>query len=168
MKSILAMIAVMFMVSACLSMPKTREEYVNMAEARGSSDIKTEVIINKPISTVNKNLAYLSKNCLNKTVTMEYQMKSSTGYERGKTVIDYHSSFRTVSRKKSEFTIQSKPQGLYLGPAEPVFVFAADASPVNKNRTRLKMYKSHGYDRFVNIVKDAASGARKKCPENIH
>lgn len=168
MRSIFVFIAMAFTLSACLSMPKTREEYVNMAEARGSSDIKKEMIINKSFSTVNKNLAYLSKNCLNKTVIMEYRMSSANSNEYGKAVIDYHSTFSKVSKQKSEFTILSKPQAILSGPSEPVFVFAVNASPVTKNQTKLTMYKSYGYDRFVNIVKDSASGVMKGCPKKIH
>lgn len=168
MKAFFSIFAIAISVSACLSMPKTREEYVSMAEARGSTDIKKEVIINKRFSTVNKNLAHLSKNCLNKTVTIEYQINSANSNERGKAVIDYHSTFSILSNKKSEFTILSKPQATFSGPSEPVFVFAVNSSPVNKNKTKLTMYKSYGYDRFVGIVTDYASGAKKGCPKNIH
>lgn len=62
MKALFTIFAIAFLVSACLSMPKTREEYVSLAEARGSSDIKKEIIINQRFSTVNKNLSNLSKN----------------------------------------------------------------------------------------------------------
>lgn len=168
MKALFTIFAIAFLVSACLSMPKSREEYVSLAEARGSSDIKKEIIINQRFSTVNKNLSNLSKNCLNKTVTIEYQINSTNSNERGKAVIDYHSTFAVVSNKKSEFTILSKPQATFSGPSEPVFVFAANSSPVSKSKTKLTMYKSYGYDRFVGIVTDYASGAKKGCPKNIH
>ena len=165
MKQIISIIGLAVFLSSCMSVPKTRDEFVTMAEA-SSMDVKTVIKINQPISVVNKNLARLSDKCLNKRVSKKAVIKSNAGYEATGITVDYFSTFKVKNKRKdSEFTILSKPQGMFLGSdGKPVFVFAVNAMPLNKTQTQLSMYKSMGYEHFVDIVKNTASGKSRSCP----
>ena len=163
MKRIIILSFITMLISGCLATPKNRADFVKLSESHGSDSNKISIVINKPLSYVNKRLARLSKKCLNARVVMT----SERTLDSSRAEIDYFSTFRKVNRNKSELTIRTSPRGMFSS-KERIFVFTADATAINKKKTKLRIYKAYGYSHFVGIVKKSASGKMKGCPSNIH
>ena len=150
-------------VSGCLAIPKNRADFVKLSESQGVDSNKLSVVINKPLSYVNRRLAYLSNKCLNKNIVMS----SRRGFETSRIELDYLSSFKRVNKNKSELTIRTSTSTL-IGSKQSTIIFTADVTPLARKKTKLRINKVYGYNHFVGIVKKSASGKMKGCPANIH
>jgi hypothetical protein len=161
-KMVIIILSILFL-SACMTPPQTREEYIGYASKEmGMLKMRTH-IINRPFMNVVKDLEKKSEKCLH--VQVDSSVPGDFGPERARNI--YVPSVVVVEDGKAEFTLRVITAPKVLGePEGGMYISAADIYKVSKSQTKVIVY---GFDisyhgEVMDAIKIWCEGKDTNCP----
>ncbi len=152
------------MVSGCVSHPQTAEEFRKAVPGAFMAKVET-FEVNRPFSQVANTFQKMAPQCLSKTIKTTSQTRQS--YQ---VIVTTYTPTVLVSGNKAELHVQQHhEQGVLNVSKEPrggYYLMVADAQPVNKEKTRVDLYRpSMGFDPMVKAIRGWATGDNVGCPD---
>jgi hypothetical protein len=150
--------------SGCISHPQTAEEFRKAVPGAFSAKVET-FEVDRPFSQVASTFQKMGPTCLSKTIKTTSQTNMS--YQ---VIVTTYKPTVLVTEKKAELHVQQHhEQGVVTVSKEPeggYYLLVADARPINKNRTRVDLYRpSMGFSVLTQAVKNWATGENVGCPD---
>lgn len=154
--------------SGCVgSMPQTAEEFRKAVPGAFMGKVET-FEVNRPFNAVAETFRKKGPECLNKTVTTT----STTPGQYGPVVSRYTVAYKPtvlVNKKRAELHVQHHTDNtvkVYKEPADGYYLIVADAYPINKEKTRVDIYRpSMGHDVMLKAIRGWATGDNVGCPD---
>jgi PBP1b-binding outer membrane lipoprotein LpoB len=159
-----AILTFILLLSGCASMPQTAEEFRKAVPGAFMGKVET-FEVNRPFTDVAKTFQTMAPKCLDvriKTVSDTYQSHQVIVAKYTPTVI--------VTEGKAELYVQERHEAGVLAvrkePEAGHFLMVVDAVPLDKNRTKITMYRpAQGHDVMVKAIKGWATGKNVGCPD---
>jgi hypothetical protein len=162
---ILSVVFFTVMLSGCvMHHPQTAQEFREALPGAFMGKLET-FEVNRPFSEVAQTFQKKGPECLDVTI----KSVSQTNMSHQVIITDYNPTV-LVSEEKAELHVQfhheagvmnvtKEPQGGY-------YLIVTDAFPLDKNRTRVEMYRpSMGHGVMVKAIKGWATGENVGCPD---
>jgi hypothetical protein len=158
-------IALAALLSACGSMPQTAQEFREAVPTAFMGEVQ-HFEANRPFREVAKTFQAKAPECLNVRVS-SVMRTSSTSYQN---VVFVYRPTVLVSDKKAELHVQRSYEkgvvNVYKEPGGGHYVLVADATPLDRGRTRIDIYgPSSGFDTLIRAIKGWATGQNVGCPD---
>ena len=153
------------LISGCVTHhPQTAEEFRQAVPGAFLGKVET-FEVNRPFRDVAKTFQKMAPQCLNVTVKTTSQTHMS--YQ---VIVTTYKPTVLVSANKAELHVQQHHEkGVLNVTKEPeggYYLFVADASPINENRTKVDFYRpSMGHDVLIRAAKGWATGRNVGCPD---
>jgi len=150
--------------SACGSMPQTAQEFREAIPTAFTGEVQ-HFEANRPFREVARTFQAKAPECLN--VSVRTVSQTGTSYQN---IVAVYRPTVLVSDKKAELHVQRKYEKGVISPyKEPEgghYVLVADATPVDRGKTRVDIYgPSKGLDVLIKAVKGWATGQNVGCPD---
>lgn len=144
--------------------PQTAEEF-RQAVPGGFMAKTEEFEVTRPFREVAETFRKKAPECLK--VTIRTTSQSTTSYQ---VIVTSYKPTVVVTKSRAELHVQQYHQaGVMKVTKEPeggYYLLVADAYPVDKNRTRVQLFRpSMGYDVLIRAIKGWASGENLGCPD---
>jgi hypothetical protein len=153
------------LLAACVAMPQTPEEF-RKAVSGGAVLTKTENYeVNRSLKDVAATFRRKAPECLNVSVRTVSQTTGS--YQN---ILTEYKPTVVADAGRAELHVQQLHKTGVIYPSKPpeggIYLFVADASPIDGKRTRIQLYgPSKGYDVLWRAVRGWASGENLGCPD---
>jgi len=150
--------------AACGSMPQTAQEFREAIPTAFMGEVQ-HFEANRPFREVAKTFQAKAPECLN--VSVRTVSQTGTSYQN---IVAVYRPTVLVSDKKAELHVQRKYEkgvvNVYQEPEAGHYVLVADATPLDRSRTRIDIYgPSRGLDVLIKAVKGWATGQNVGCPD---
>ena len=162
---ILTVILFPLIFSGCVtSHPQTAEEF--RIAVPGAFMAKVETFeVDRPFSKVAATFKKMGPECLN--ITVETVSRSQTSFQR---IVTVYKPTVLVTAERAELHVQQHhAKGVMAVTQEPeggYYLLVADAYPLDKNRTRIDLYRpSAGFGVLIKAIKGWATGEEVGCPD---
>jgi hypothetical protein len=167
MKRLIILTVVLFsmLLSGCaIHHPQTAEEFRKAVPGAFMGKVET-LEVNRPFSDVAKTFQKKAPECLNVTVKTTSQTRMS--YQ---VIVTTYKPTVLVAAEKAELHVQFHHEAGVLNvskePEGGYYLLVADAYPINKNTTRVDLYRpSMGHDVLIKAIKGWATGENVGCPD---
>ncbi len=152
-------------ISGCaMHHPQTAEEFRQAVPGAFLAKVET-FEVNRPFRDVASTFQKMAPQCLN--VTVKTTSQSHMSYQ---VIVTTYKPTVLVSADKAELHVQQHhEQGVLNVTKEPeggYYLFVADATPINENRTKVDFYRpSMGHDVLIKAAKGWATGENIGCPD---
>jgi hypothetical protein len=163
--AILTVVLFTMLISGCaIHHPQTAEEFRKAVPGAFTGKVET-FEVNRPFSDVAKTFQTKAPECLNVTIKTTSQTRMS--YQ---VIVTTYKPTVLVTPEKAELHVQFHHEAGVLNvskePEGGYYLLVADAYPINKNTTRVDLYRpSMGYDVLIKAVKGWATGQNVGCPD---
>jgi hypothetical protein len=144
--------------------PQTAQEFREAVP--GATFAKTEsFVVDRSVGDVTRTFQEMAPKCLNKRIK-----STSSGYMHHQVIVtDYNPTVRVTQTRTELHLQQDHVQGVMNVSNKPqrgYYLLVADATPVNKSKTRIDMYApSVGYGNVNKAIKGWAAGKNVGCPD---
>ena len=160
----LVVVLLAMVLSGCGKMPQTADEFRQAVPGAFMGKVET-IEANRPLETVAKTFQTMAPKCLD--VRIKTTSRTNTSYQV--IVTKYHPTV-IVKKQKAELHVQEKHESgvvaVYEEPAKGHYLMVVDATPLDKKRTAITMYRpSMGKDTMVKAIKGWATGDNVGCPD---
>ena len=161
----LVVVFLALVLSGCAGkMPQTAEEFRKALPGSFMGKVET-FEANRPFETVAKTFQTMAPQCLN--VRIKTTSRTNTSYQ---VVVAKYTPTVIVKKKKAELHVQEKHESgvatVYEEPAKGHYLMVVDATPLDKKRTQITMYRpSMGQDTMAEAIKGWATGENVGCPD---
>ncbi len=161
----LVVVFLVMILSGCVGkMPQTAEEFREALPGAFMGKVET-FEANRPFEVVTRTFKTMAPKCLD--VRIKTTSRTTTSYQV--IVTKYHPTV-VVTKQKAELHVQEKHESgviaVYEEPAEGHYLMVVDATPLDKKRTQITMYRpSMGKDTMVKAIKGWATGDNVGCPD---
>jgi hypothetical protein len=161
----LVVVFLAMILSGCVGkMPQTAEEFREALPGAFMGKVET-FEANRPFEVVARTFKTMAPKCLD--VRIKTTSRTTTSYQV--IVTKYHPTV-VVTKQKAELHVQEKHESgviaVYEEPAEGHYLMVVDATPLDKKRTQITMYRpSMGKDPMVKAIKGWATGDNVGCPD---
>ena len=150
--------------AACGSMPQTAQEFREAIPTAFMGEVQ-HFEANRPFRDVARTFQSKAPECLN--VSVRTVSQTGTSYQN---IVAVYRPTVLVSDKKAELHVQRKYEkgvvNVYKEPEGGHYVLVADATPIDRGRTRIDIYgPSKGLDVLIKAVKGWATGQNVGCPD---
>lgn len=166
----LTLILIAMFISGCAgSMPQTADEFRKAIPQSSFGKVET-FEVKRPLQDVARTFQKKADECLSKSIRTT--SRTSTGY--GVSSTTYTTTYKptVLTRKeKVELNLQEHMEGgniikVYKEPEGGYYSLVLDATPVNKNTTRIDMYHGTiGNKLLIKAIKGWATGEITGCPD---
>lgn len=162
--SVTVSMALAALLSACGSMPQTAQEFREAVPTAFMGEVQ-HFEASRSFREIARTFQTKAPECLN--VSVRTVSQTGTSYQN---IVAVYRSTVLVSDKKAELHVQRKYEKGVISPyKEPEgghYVLVADATPVDRGRTRIDIYgPSKGLDVLIKAVKGWATGQNVGCPD---
>jgi hypothetical protein len=157
-------VVVSVLLTGCVSHPQTAEEFRRAVP--GALTAKTETFeVDRPFRDVAATLRKKAPECLN--VTIKTTSQTNRSYQ---VIVTEYKPTVVVTKERAELHVQQHhKQGVMRASKEPAggyYVLVADAYPLDRNRTRVELFRpSMGHGPLIRSVKGWATGENLGCPD---
>lgn len=162
MKRIVAVLATAS--AGCSPMPQTAEEFRQQIPTALMGSVQS-FEANRPLREVARTFQARAPQCLSAKVRTVSQ--TATSYQ---VIVAAYKPTVLVSDAKAELHVQRKFESGVISPRkEPEdghYLLVADATPIDRNRTRVDIYgPTHGADAMIKAITAWANGTSTGCPD---
>jgi len=132
----------------------------------GSFSAKHETYeVDRPLSKVAAVFKQNGKKCLDKTIETV-----SSGYMNYQRIVTNYNPTVVVGKQRAELHLQQLHETgvMYIGdvPEGGYFMLVVDATPVDKNTTRIDMYRpAWGFGNLIGAIRGWTDGSNTGCPD---
>jgi len=158
-------LAVLIVLAGCAgTMPQTAEEFRKALPGAFMGKVET-FEANRPFKDVSKTFQAMAPKCLD--VRVKTTSRTHMSYQ---VIVTKYNPTVIVTKEKAELYVQERHESgvmtVYEEPEKGHFVMVVDATPLDKKRTQIVMYRpSKGKDVMVKAIKGWATGENVGCPD---
>ncbi len=154
----------MLLFGCAIHHPQTAEEFRKAVPGAFMGKVET-FEVSRPFSDVAKTFQKKAPECLNVTIKTTSQTRMS--YQ---VIVTTYKPTVLVTAEKAELHVQFHHEAGVLNvskePEGGYYLLVADAYPINKNTTRVELYRpSMGHDVLIKAIKGWATGENVGCPD---
>lgn len=153
------------LLAGCVSFPQTAQEFREQIPGATFGQKKT-FEASRPFREVAKTFQAKAPECLN--VSVRTVAQTATSYQN---ILATYKPTVLVSAQRAELHVQRRYQGggvIVLGkqPEGGLYLLVADATPLERNRTRVDIYApTRGADAMIRAITGWATGENVGCPD---
>jgi hypothetical protein len=160
---LMTMLAVVLLAGCGIKHPQTAEEFRKAVPGAFMGEVES-FEVSRSFRAVANTFEKRASKCLN--VRIKTVSQTNTSYQ---VIVTKYTPTVIVTKERAELHVQQHhEQGVMKVsemPEKGYYLIVADATPVDKNRTRIDLYRpSMGHDVMVKAIKGWATGKSKGCP----
>src|SRR5215475_10146883 len=152
------------LLSGCVSHPQTAEEFRRAVPTALTAGTET-FEVNRPFRDVAATFRKKAPECLD--VTIRTTSRANMSYQ---VIVTEYKPTVVVTKERAELHVQQHHAAGVVSvskePAGGYYVLVADAYPLDRNRTRVQMFRpSFGHEVLIRAVRGWATGEDLGCPD---